>query len=317
MPRWCIHCYWHMTACTTPPPPPPPNTHTDTHTPFLLPHVMTSRYQIAELFEVAIAGEDPLNEDDEREVARSGARAAVRHGCLVRCILGVLLFPYYWWGIVLVEPALFLYGLGRVVLCQPFALCCKRVKHTVPDNPHRRRLTAADLDHHRWYLHFRSVALIRVGRTGVWLPIPGTPGDPAIEQPAPVVAATDQQVAAFGTVGPNVPHSNGAATAAAAGQPGALDGGGGGGAVAAGAPGQAAEGAMVPSTAAPPHVRFRNSLERVSSGMGRSAMNVLSKPELTVATSSRFDGKLPFVAACLSRDYRREVYFFELFILGR
>lgn len=323
-----------------------------------------SLFMISEMFEVALVGYVGRDDDDDDDDDGNGTagdakpkgvaahtalnsrvntttyanqaassrvdtqpRVARRHSKCVIALLAALLVPYFVWGVVVVEPALFLYGLARILIVRPAAKLLPSVSRFAPQVDPRSIPKPSQVKHHHHIFYIRAVALARVGRTAVWLPIPGCDGDPALAPPVEYSASG----AAGGSAG-------GAGTiTVAASQPVAQEGPMrdlSGSTIAAGDESPPKANAASEPTAAPAPgstaaaasaaqrlrgVRFRNSFENLGGvSAPRSMRNIAaSEPTFVVNTSSRLDGKLPFVAACLGRDYRREFYYYELAILVR
>merc|ERR1719454_1757232 len=129
-------------------------------------------YTIAELFEVALVGPPPEatpSEDDDLFRGSKLPPPARSHSVFVTLILAVLLFPY---GLFVFAVARHVYALSKAT---GFA-------HFMPTS------TATDfasrLARQRGCCCgvFRRAALARIGRIGIWLPVPGMAGDPALTQ---------------------------------------------------------------------------------------------------------------------------------------
>lgn len=276
---------------------------------------------------MALVGEtpDPMDEKPRGSELEERTKVVRRHGKCMTFVLLVLLIPYFAWGALIVEPCLFIYGFVVVLVARPLNCCCRcfGLSGIVPRSDHTRH--AVDVAEHApaegmcKLCCFRRAALSRVGRRGVWLPIPGMPGDPALDADgtAGTAAASYPANDDDPDAGPNTARTDSPVhELTAADVPTAV-------------PdtrfGQAGSQRAAQSPTKGVHQnQYTNSFRAargVLPGQGsfaaRSMANIDSAPELAVNTSSRLDGKLPFVAQCLSRDYRREVYYFELFILGR
>ena len=345
----------HMTACTFSwlctlgrCSPPPSTTH---------PFTRSDRYTIAELFEVALVGPPPEatpSEDDELFRGSKLPPPARSHSVFVTLILAVLLLPYCAWGLFVVEPFLFLYGLFVFAVARPVYALSKATgfAHFMPTS------TATDfasrLARQRGCCCgvFRRAALARIGRIGIWLPVPGMAGDPALTQAQREAQPQARRVSPSHSPTGRHPHGSlsdvrggdGGAKATSAGGRAALRATESGGhiteetrhtqqPVSQGMTinipplhGEATGRRVSINVPTSPRV-FRNSFMATGSfqlgrhgsmrSMARTEANVAAAPTLVVQTTNRMDGKLPFVASVLSRDYRREMYYFELFILGR